>query len=306
MACRAARLCKCDLVTHMVGEFPELQGLMGQQYALSSGESPEVAGAIAEHYAPRFAGDDIPPSSAGRIVSIADRLDTQVGIFAAGLRPTGNKDPFALRRSALGLVRTLIEAEIDIPLEALLKLAANQLSGQVEIRADLLTEVRDFVVERLRHYYREQGYAAELINAAKATNYDTLPDLDRRLKAIAQFMDQEEAQSLAAANKRIGNILRKAGESGITKIDEDRLISAQEKQLFDEVTRLGQEVSPLLKGGDYLSGLLLLAGLKTPVDEFFDSVMVMDEDPLLRANRLALLNRLKSLFDQIADLSVLG
>jgi glycyl-tRNA synthetase beta chain len=306
VAGRAASLAKCDLVTQMVGEFPELQGVMGQQYALSSGESPEVAAAIAEHYAPRFAGDEIPPSRAGRIVSIADRLDTLVGIFAAGLRPTGNKDPFALRRSALGLVRILIEAELDLSLEALLKLAANELSSWIEVTPDLLAEVSDFVVERLRHYYREQGYAAELINAVIATNFDTLPDLDRRLKAIAQFMGQEEAQSLAAANKRIGNILRKAGESGFADIDEDRVVLGQERRLFDEVNRLGQQVAPLLKDGDYLSGLLLLASLKTPVDDFFDSVMVMDEDPVLRANRLALLHRLKSLFDQIADLSVLG
>jgi len=303
---RAALLAKCDLVTHMVGEFPELQGVMGRQYALISGETPTVAEAISEHYAPRFAGDSIPSTPVGRTVSIADRLDTLVGIFAAGLRPSGNKDPFALRRSALGLVRVLIEGELELPLDMLLSMAVNEFSSQLETEPELPGEVKNFVVERLHHYYKEQGYAAELINAAVASAWDTLPDLDRRLRAIAGFMGQEEAQSLAAANKRIGNILRKSEEEISRVIDEDSLVSCQERLLFEEVTRLGKEVSPLLEKGDYQSSLVLLAGLKTPVDNFFDAVMVMDEDLILRTNRLALLARLKSLFDQIADLSVLG
>ena len=305
-AARAGLLAKCDLMTQMVGEFPELQGLMGQHYALKSGEPSTVADAIGEHYAPAFAGDIIPASDAGRLVSIADRADTLVGVFAAGLRPTGNKDPFALRRAALGLVRILLEAGLELPLNRILALAANGLSGQLEVAPALLAEVREFVVERLRHYYREQGYGAELVSAALASDWDTLPDLDQRLKALDTFMGQEAAASLAAANKRIGNILRKSEEPIVDTIDPDRLQLEEELMLFDEVSRLQDEIEPLLGRRDYATSLRGLSGLREPVDAFFDAVMVMDEDPTLRANRLALLAQLKALFDRIADLSVLG
>jgi glycyl-tRNA synthetase beta chain len=306
IAARAALLAKCDLMTQMVGEFPKLQGVMGAHYALASGESAEVAAAIGEHYAPSFAGDAIPATDAGRVIGLADRADTLVGIFVAGQRPSGNKDPFALRRAALGLVRILLEARLDLELNRLLALAANELSRQVDIDPALLLEIRDFVVERLRHYYRERGHGAELINAALAADWDSLPDLDARLTALAGFMGQPAAASLAAANKRIGNILKKSGEQIPVEIDEDRLISRQEKVLFDEISRLQQEVRPLLERGAYEPALLRLAGLREPVDAFFDTVLVMDEDPALRANRLALLARLKALFDRIADLAILG
>lgn len=306
LAARAALLAKCDLMTQMVGEFPELQGLMGRHYALVSGESAEVAAAIGDHYAPAFAGDSIPATDAGCIVSIADRADTLVGIFAAGQRPSGNKDPFALRRAALGLVRILLEAGLELELNRVLALAANELAARVEIDPALLVAVREFVVERLRHYFREQGHGAELISAALASDWDTLPDLHRRLTALAGFMGQPAAASLADANKRIGNILRKSGEEVATRIDEARLISPQERVLFEEVSRLEATVGPLLYRGDYQAALLRLAELKEPVDAFFDGVMVMDEDVALRRNRLALLARLKSLFDRIADLSILG
>lgn len=305
-AARGALLAKCDLMTLMVGEFPELQGVMGQHYALASGETAEVATAIGEHYAPAFAGDAIPGSPAGRIVGIADRADTLVGIFGAGLRPSGNKDPFALRRAALGLVRILLEAKLELPLNRLLALSANALSEQFAADPALLLEIREFVVERLRHYYREQGYAAGVINAALASRWDTLPDLDRRLSGLSAFMGQEAAASLAAANKRIGNILRKSGEDALGTIDEDRLILDAESALFRELCDMEGTVEPFLADGDYTSSLQHLAGLREPVDTFFDAVMVMDEDPLLRGNRLALLARLKALFDRIADLSVLG
>ena len=303
---RAALLAKCDLMTQMVGEFPELQGLMGAHYALASGESAEVAAAIGEHYAPSFAGDAIPASDAGRLLGIADRADTLVGIFAAGQRPGGNKDPFALRRAALGLVRILLEARLDLELNRVLALAANELSAQIAVDPALLLEVRDFVVERLRHYYREQGHGAELVSAALASGWGSLPDLDARLTALAGFMGQPAAASLAAANKRIGNILKKSDQQISEKIDEDRLLLPQEKLLFDEVSRLQQEVRPLLEHGDYAPALVRLARLREPVDAFFDTVLVMDEDPVLRTNRLALLARLKSLFDGIADLAILG
>jgi len=290
----------------MVGEFPELQGVMGQYYALSSGESPEVAQAIGEHYSPRFAGDDIPASPTGKIVSISDRIDTLVGIFAAGQRPSGNKDPFALRRSALGLVRILIEANLNLPLNRLLAIAANELGKTLEISPQLLLEIHDFVVDRLRNYYRDQGHGAELINAALISDWDTLPDLDQRLRALSGFMGQEESESLASANKRIGNILRKSNDSISKNIDRKLLLLDEERMLFEDVSRLDEALCPLLEKGDYETALKLLAGLRGPVDAFFEAVMVMDEDDALRINRLSLLARLKALFDQIADLSVLG
>jgi glycyl-tRNA synthetase beta chain len=303
---RAASLSKCDLMSQMVGEFPELQGVMGHHYALTSGEEPAVAAAIEEHYLPRFAGDSIPPSDTGQVVGIADRLDTLAGIFAAGLRPSGNKDPFGLRRASLGLVRILLEARLDLSLNRLLALAANELSPQLSIDPALLVEIRDFIVERARSHYREQGFAAELINAVILSDWDTLPDLDSRLRALDGFMGQEAAASLAAANKRIGNILRKSEESISKEIDENILVLDEERRLFEEIIRLEKQLEPLLKSAEYAVSLESLAGLRKPVDDFFDSVMVMDEDSALRANRLALLFRLKALFDRIADLSVLS
>jgi len=305
-AARAASLSKCDLMSQMVGEFPELQGVIGHHYALASGEDPVVAAAIEEHYLPRFSGDSIPASGVGQIVSVADRLDTVAGIFAAGLRPSGNKDPFGLRRASLGLVRILLEARLDLSLNRLLALAANEISPQLSIDPALLVEIRDFIVERARNHYREQGFAAELIKAVISSDWDSLPDLDSRLRALDGFMGQQAAAGLAAANKRIGNILRKAEEDISTTIDTDSLILDEERDLFKEITILEKKLEPLLEAADYAASLDLLAGLHKPVDDFFDSVMVMDEDSTLRANRLALLFRLKALFDRIADLSVLS
>lgn len=303
---RAALLAKCDLLTQMVGEFPELQGQMGSQYALLSGEDPAVATAIGEHYAPRFAGDVIPTSLAGQVISIADRVDTLVGIFAAGMKPTGNKDPFALRRAALGLLRILLEADINLSLQEILGLAVQELSNQVTIEQDLIDEVLGFVVDRLLHYYTGQGYRTELVNAALASPWTTLPDLDRRLRSINTFMGEEAAASLAASNKRIGNILRKSEAIEKIDIDADLFRFDEEKVLFEEIVRIESIIEPLLKKGAYEDSLRILAELKAPVDRFFDEVMVMDEDPALRNNRLALLAYLKMQFDRIADLSILG
>jgi glycyl-tRNA synthetase beta chain len=303
---RAALLAKCDLLTQMVGEFPELQGIMGKHYALASGEDGAVAAAIEEHYLPRFAGDRVPATVAGQVVGIADRLDTLVGIFTAGLRPTGNKDPFALRRAALGLLRILLEQHIELPLKDLLELAAAAYRDSVTVDRELLEDVHDFIVDRARNLYRERGFSTELINAVLASSWHTLPDLDSRARALAAFMGEEAAESLAAANKRIGNILRKSGETISTKIDADSLNLPEERVLFAELESLESTLGPLLQANDYAAGLAVLAGLREPVDAFFDGVMVMDEDAGLRANRLALLARVKSLFDRIADLSVLG
>ena len=303
---RAALLSKCDLMTQMVGEFPELQGLMGGFYAEHCGENETVSTAIEQHYSPRFAGDRIPQSDVGQIISIADRADTLVGIFAAGLKPSGNKDPFALRRAALGLLRILLEGRLDIELDTVLELTVQGFHGKVELPDDLLKEIRGFVVERLRNYYGEQGFSTELVNAALASPWGTLPDLDSRLRSLDRFMGGEAAASLAASNKRIGNILRKASFKGSTKIEEELFVLDEEKALFEAINDIQSSVEPLLSTGDYQAGLDILAKLRGPVDRFFDAVMVMDEDPSLRNNRLALLAHLKGQFDRIADLSVLG
>jgi glycyl-tRNA synthetase beta chain len=304
---RAAKLAKCDLMTQMVGEFPELQGYMGRQYALHSGEDAVVAAALEEHYQPRFAGDAIPASPAGRLLGVADRIDTLVGIFAAGLRPTGNKDPFALRRAALGLVRILLEANTALALRPLLALASEQFVQQgVVVDEGLLADVEGFVLERVRSYFRELGHDTNLVNAALSSSWTDLPDLHSRLQALAGFMGQESALSLAAANKRIANILRKAETTEIGAIAEYRLVLVEEKRLFGEVMDAEKALAPLLRKADYAACLAALSGLRPTVDRFFDAVMVMDEDPALRANRLALLARLKALFDGIADVSVLA
>lgn len=304
---RAASLAKCDLLTQMVGEFPELQGTMGRHYALHSGESAAVADAIEQHYLPRFAGDDIPPSGAGRVVGLADRIDTLVAIFAAGMKPSGNKDPFALRRSALGLVRILSEAGLQLSLERLLALAANELSAQGKpVDPAVLGEVQEFVNERAKTYFRDAGHGAEIVHAAMASCWKTFPDLQARLEALSGFLGQETGLSLAAANKRIGNILRKSESDFDNTIKEDGFVLDEERSLFSEIHLAEESLGPLLECSDYAAILERLSTLRPTVDRFFDAVMVMDEDPVLRSNRLALLSRLKGLFDQVADLSVLA
>ena len=293
-------------MTQMVGEFPELQGIMGEYYALASGEHGAVAKAIGAHYAPRFAGDAVPSTLDGQILAIADKADTVVGIFAAGLKPSGNKDPYALRRAALGLVRILSEAELPVPPGRILEWAREALRGEASCDADTLDEVQTFVLQRARAHYRDQGLAPELISAALASPWTHWPDLDARITALKSFVGREEAQSLAAANKRIGNILRKAEVINVGEIREKLLQLDEERALFDEVERTSEEVQPLLEASNYADALARLAALRDPVDRFFDTVLVMDEDSGVRNNRLALLQRLKSLFDDIADLSVLA
>jgi glycyl-tRNA synthetase beta chain len=300
---RAASLCKCDLVTLMVGEFPELQGTMGAYYALKSGESVEVARAIGEHYSPRFAGDAIPASDLGRILSIADRMDTLLGIFAAGLKPSGNKDPFALRRSALAVARILTEANIPLTIDQLLDLAVSAISEQIPVTEQCLSDCRVFILERLRNYFLEQGFNTNVVNSVFSAPVGSLPDLHSRLQALAKFMDLPEADSLIAANKRIGNILRKSDSVVSKNIDEDKIIIEEEQRLFDEVIKMESTLEPLFEKADYDAVLQALAGLDGTIAEFFDHVMVMDDDPQVRDNRLALLARLKGLFDGVADLA---
>ena len=303
---RAAKLCKCDLVSQMVGEFPELQGVMGRYYAQQSGESNEVALAIGEHYLPAFSGDHLASQPVGKVVALADRLDTLTGIFATGQKPTGNKDPFALRRAALGVIRILLNGELDIELDRVLAIAALAIQEQLPVSPEVLLELRQFVLERLKHYLREQGYETSLVNATLDAPLSTLPDLLTRLDALREFMQHDVASSLAAANKRIGNILRKSGLSDSSEIKDYLLLIDEEVSLFKEVRRYSVELNRLYEKADYTAALTLLAGLSDSIEAFFDKVMVMDEDPAVRRNRLNLLAELKGLFDRVANLALLG
>jgi len=302
---RAASLCKCDLVSQMVGEFPELQGIMGRYYALQSGEKSEVALAIGDHYLPAFSGDRLAAQAVGKVVALADRLDTLTGIFATGLKPSGNKDPFALRRAALGLVRILLDGELDIELDKTLVIATLAVQEQLPVTPQVLTELRQFILERLKHYLREQGYDTSLVNAALDAPLGTLPDLVARLDALREFMQHEAASSLVAANKRIGNILRKSGATDVSAIDENVLVIEEERLLFEEVRRISKTLDRLCESADYTAALTLLAGISAAIEAFFEKVMVMDEDPVVRNNRLNLLSELKGLFDRIANLALL-
>ena len=303
---RAARLCKCDLLSQMVGEFPALQGVMGAYYASAAGEPDAVATAIREHYSPRYAGDQVPASPDGRLLSLADRLDTLLGIFATGRKPSGNKDPFALRRAALGAARIMLESPLPIALDELFAGAADSLRGQLEITDTHIAEARAFLLERVRHHFLEQGAPARLVSAAFAAPVTTLPDLAARLKALVAFMKLPEAEDLVAANKRIGNILSSDGSEHSGEINEDRLVLPEECALLDEVKRMEKDVLPRFEAAKYSDALHTLAGLNTVIAPFFDAVMVMDEDPVARNNRLSLLSRLKRLFDRVADLSLAG
>ena len=326
LATHAAALAKCDLMTRMVGEFPELQGVMGRYYARAHGETEDVADALDAFYQPRHAGDAIAAQPLARVLAVAERLDTLAGIFAVGLRPSGNKDPFALRRAALGLARTLIEGGLDIDLEAafvealeLLPDAALAAGGKPgkgdspapgdpgQRRAALQAELYVFVLERLRGYYADQGIGGDAFEAVAAVAPASLVDFDRRLRAVVAFADQPQAASLAAANKRVGNILRKHAEDGGavdgSRIDPARLDEDAERELAAALEAASAETARLVATGDYNAALMRLARLQAPVDRFFDEILVMAEDPALRANRLALLAQLKDRFLAIADIS---
>ena len=347
---RAAELCKCDLLTAMVGEFPELQGIMGSYYARADGEPSEVAAAIREHYLPRSAGDALPATGTGLALAIADKLDTLAAIFAIGEKPTGAKDPFALRRAALGVQRILIEKSLDLDLPHCLGLAVAAVRADIErIResaagaaagdaargdggsrhhggarggaaaravppaAQVVGEVYDFLMERLRAYYLERPAAealpgmatvsSEMFDAVLATRPASPLDFDARLKALSTFLALPEAESLTAANKRIANILRKAPGAPPAQVDVEKLRESAEVRLFDSMRALRDAVAEATARREYTGALGRLAQLRPAVDAFFDQVMVMDEDPLLRANRLGLLAQLQGLFSGVADLS---
>jgi glycyl-tRNA synthetase beta chain len=308
---RAAELCKADLLTAMVGEFPELQGTMGRYYARHDGEPEEVAAAIAEHYWPRFAGDALPATRAGMALAVADKIDTIVGIFAIDQKPSGTRDPFGVRRAALGLLRILIEQRLDLDLPWLIARTAHflqQWSGDVRTVASSINDsVYDYVMERLRAYYLDGAggftVTTEMFDAVLVNRPASPLDFDARLRALAAFLALDASASLAAANKRIANILRKAEGTPAAAIRIDLLNAEAEKRLHASLAELRPQVEPLLEQRSYGDAMQKLASLRTPVDAFFDSVMVMDPDAALRANRLALLNELRQLFLRTADLS---
>ena len=299
---RAARLAKCDLLTQMVQEFPELQGTMGRYYASHDEEAPEVAQALEEQYLPRFAGDRLPRTATGRALALAERLDTLTGIFAIGQAPSGAKDPFALRRAALGVLRILIEGQLNLDVLTLLERAAAGFDSA--LRAGQAVEtVFEFVMERLRGYYLDQGVRPDTFEAVLDCRPSRPLDFDRRVRAVGAFRELPEAASLSAANKRIRNILKKVETVLPFEVQPDLLIEDAEQVLAGRLVELSSEVIPLMEAGLYSDALSRLARLREPVDAFFDRVLVMAEDPALRANRLALLNELGSLFLRVADFS---
>ncbi|MFT4178383.1 MAG: glycine--tRNA ligase subunit beta [Thermomonas sp.] len=301
---RAAQLAKNDLQSRMVNEFPELQGIAGRYYAQRAGEPGDVATAIDEAYRPRFAGDDIAASGVGKVLAIAERLDTLAGGFAAGLKPTGNKDPFALRRNALGLARTVIESGFDLDLKTLLS-KANEALAAKNVQADV-GELFDFILDRLRGYYSDKGVPASHFNAVAELKPASLYDFDRRIDAIGVFAQLPEAAALAAANKRIGNILKKA-DIAIPAMENAALLSEPaELALAEAVEAVYADTDPALAQRDYVAALSRLAQLRAPVDAFFDAVMVNVDDAAVRANRLALLNRLAERLGSVAAIEHLS
>ncbi|WP_313255707.1 glycine--tRNA ligase subunit beta [Stenotrophomonas sp.] len=301
---RAAELAKNDLQSRMVNEFPELQGIAGRHYAVAGGESPAVALAIDEAYQPRFGGDDIALSPLGKVLAIAERLDTLAGGFAAGLKPTGNKDPFALRRNALGLARTIIESGFDLDLRALLATANAGLVDR-KVQADA-GELYDFIIDRLKGYYADKGVPATHFNAVAELKPASLYDFDRRIDAIGTFAQLPEAEALAAANKRIRNILRKAEGDIPGMIDPALLREPAESELAEAVTAAIDDTGASLHHKDYVAVLGRLARLRPQVDAFFDAVMVNAEDPALRGNRLALLRTLGDRLGSVAAIEHLS
>lgn len=330
-AVRAAELSKCDLLTRMVGEFPELQGVMGRYYAAAHDEPAEVALALDEFYMPRQSGDGIASGAVGRALAVAERLDTLAGIFAVGLKPSGNKDPFALRRAALGLARTLIEGGLELDLRAQLAetldlipeaaFAAGLKPGKdgkapaLDVgarRQALAAEIYAFVRDRLRGYYLEQGFSAEQFEAVAARDdaspLPSLPDFDRRLRAVAEFVRLPEATALAAANKRVANILRKelpdASNGTPPAVSADLLREPAEQALWAALQAARNDAQAIVDARrDYAAALARLAALQAPIDRFFDEVMVVAEDLALRANRLALLAHIRALFNAVADIT---
>ncbi|WP_372403609.1 glycine--tRNA ligase subunit beta [Acinetobacter piscicola] len=301
---KAALLAKCDLTSELVGEFPELQGIAGTYYARLEGENDEVSEALGEQYLPKFAGDVLPKTKTGTTIALADRLDTLTGIFGIGQAPTGSKDPFALRRSAIGILRLVTENNLDVSIEELIKLALAAYGDVLKNHAKTLADAVAFLEGRYRAKYEDQGVAVDVIQAVQALSPKSPLDFDKRVNAVNHFRDLPEAAALAAANKRVANILAKeAAPTG--EIVESKLVEDAEKALYTEIQNLLPVVQPLLAAKDYTEALSKLAALRAPIDAFFDNVMVMAEDAELKANRLRILAQLRGLFTAVADISVL-
>jgi glycyl-tRNA synthetase beta chain len=301
---RAALLCKTDLTTGMVGEFPELQGHMGYYYALHEGETNDIATALRECYQPRFAGDRLPATNIAACVAVADAIDTLVGIFGINKIPSGDKDPFALRRAALAIIRICLEMQLPIELDPLLALAKQQFQ-QALPNAEVIAQVKQFIIERLRVYYQTQEHHTNSIKAVFAKNINDLLDVNSRLHAVEHFRKLDAADSLSQANKRVNNLLKQTANDTTFLVDEKLLESAAEKELVHALTKKDQEIKPLLTAKKYQQILLALAELKQPVDQFFDQVMVMVEDERLKNNRLAILKQLHVLLSLVADIALL-
>lgn len=300
---RAGLLSKCDLMTNMVFEFTDTQGVMGMHYARHDGEDEEVAVALNEQYMPRFAGDELPKSLVASAVALADKFDTLTGIFGIGQAPKGSADPFALRRAALGALRIIVEKNLPLDLEDLVKKSA-ALFGDKLTNQNVVADVVDFMLGRFRAWYQDEGIAVDVIQAVLARRPTRPADFDARVRAVSHFRTLDSAEALAAANKRVSNILTKA-DAAIGEINLTDCVEPAEKALAEAVLALRSEVQPLIAQGDYTAVLDKLANLRAPVDSFFDNVMVNAEDPALRQNRLAILNTLQGLFLQVADISVL-
>ena len=300
---RAGLLSKCDLMTNMVFEFTDTQGVMGMHYARHDGEDEEVAVALNEQYMPRFAGDELPKSLVASAVALADKFDTLTGIFGIGQAPKGSADPFALRRAALGALRIIVEKNLPLDLEDLVKKSA-ALFGDKLTNQNVVADVVDFMLGRFRAWYQDEGIAVDVIQAVLARRPTRPADFDARVRAVSHFRTLDSAEALAAANKRVSNILAKA-DAAIGEINLTACVEPAEKALAEAVLALHTEVQPLIAQGDYTAVLDKLANLRAPVDNFFDNVMVNAEDPALRQNRLAILNTLQGLFLQVADISVL-
>ncbi|MCU9998178.1 glycine--tRNA ligase subunit beta [[Pasteurella] aerogenes] len=301
---RAGLLSKCDLMTNMVFEFTDTQGVMGMHYARHDGEDEEVAVALNEQYMPRFAGDELPKSLVASSVALADKFDTLTGIFGIGQAPKGSADPFALRRAALGALRIIVEKNLPLDLAEIVK-KSTALFGDKLTNANVVEDVVDFMLGRFRAWYQDEGIAVDVIQAVLARRPTRPADFDARVRAVSHFRTLDSAEALAAANKRVGNILAKAEGEISSEIDRTLLVEPEEKALSEQVIMLQAELAPLFAKGDYQTALVRLADLREVVDNFFDKVMVNAEEPKLRLNRLAILSRLQNLFLQVADISLL-
>ncbi len=303
-AIRAAQLAKCDLVSEMVFEFGELQGIIGEYYAKNDGENTEVAAAIREQYLPKFAGDSLPKTDTGLVVSLADKIENIVGGFAVGAKPTGTKDPYALRRASLGVIRLLNETKLDLPLEVILDYAVEAFTFDEKLNAvSQVEEIKTYIYERLKGYYQEQGIRHDIFESVMIIKPRKLSDFTARINALTDFITDKSAGNLFAANKRISNILKKTDKVG--QVDKKLFTEPQEKAIFDAGQAVKETVSQAVQSSDYPTALNALATLRQPLDDFFDHVMVMADDTAVKNNRLALLADIRSLFMQVADFSVI-